>query len=73
MRVLVTGANGLLGQKLVALFQTQKEIELLATGRGVNRNPPGGYSYFQCDLTKRAEVDQLFAENRPEAVIHGQL
>lgn len=70
MKILVTGANGLLGQKLVMLLDAQRDIELVATGRGHNRNPAGGYTYLSCDLTSDAEVQDLIHQTNPDCVIH---
>lgn len=66
----MTGANGLLGQKLVTLLQRHDKIDVIATGRGINRNPAGGYSYFNCDLIRPSDVAHLFEQARPDAVIH---
>ena len=38
-RVLITGSNGLLGQKLLDLYLTIDDVELIATARGENRYP----------------------------------
>lgn len=72
MKLLVTGANGLLGQKLITLLAGQPGCELIATGRGVDRNPPaaGSYSYLSCDLTNQEEVRNLIQKALPDAVIH---
>lgn len=70
MRILVTGANGLLGQKLVSLLLENKEFEVVATGRGVNRNPASGYSYFARDLKDESSVISLLDKVSPDAVIH---
>lgn len=70
MKVLVTGTNGLLGQKLVALLSQDLNITLIATGRGPNRNLSGSYVYFRCDLTVEGEVATLFRIHRPDAVVH---
>ena len=53
MKLLVTGANGLLGQKLIRLSESLKEISFVATGKGLNRNPPGRYEYRQLDVTSQ--------------------
>ena len=70
MRVLITGANGLLGQKLVSLLSGMHEITTIATGRGPNRNPAGSYSYLSADLTHPEEVNQLIIASRPDVLIH---
>ncbi len=70
MKILVTGANGLLGKKLVSLLSKNDNIVLIATGKGANRNPTSGYSYFTCDLTDQESVSNLFIRTQPDAVIH---
>ncbi len=70
MRVLITGSNGLLGQKLIALLSNDPTVELHATGRGVNRNREGNYTYHMVDLTEEGALHNLFEQERPDAVIH---
>lgn len=70
MRILVTGSNGLLGQKLVSLLSSFPEVDLLATGRGSNRNPVGNYTYLSADLCSEPEVKALIAQSLPEVIIH---
>jgi dTDP-4-dehydrorhamnose reductase len=70
MNVLITGANGLLGQKLVKLYNDHPEVNIIATGRGANRNPPGSYSYRSLDITSENEVDKIIAETQPDVIIN---
>ena len=71
MKILITGANGLLGQKLIALLHQQGEVEILATSRGKSRimglNPQ---YYHTLDVTNKHEVVDLFNNLQPEVVIH---
>lgn len=69
-KVLITGANGLLGQKLVNLYEDRHDVEVVATGKGENRNLPGGYTYDQLDITSAEEVTQALAHHKPDAVIN---
>ncbi len=71
-KILITGANGLLGQKLVELLSTQPEIELIATSRGKCRLPEKytNYQYHPLDITQPAEVANLLAELQPDCLIH---
>ncbi len=71
MKILITGANGLLGQKLVRLLQEQPQVELLATGRGacrVSGLPP--HQYRHLDVTDRQAVMALLQEWQPDSVVH---
>ncbi|WP_234736718.1 SDR family oxidoreductase [Tellurirhabdus bombi] len=71
-RILITGSNGLLGQKLVDLItQTYPEINLIATARGENRLPYAeGYEYRAMDITDRDQVLTVIGETKPDAIIH---
>ncbi|HRH39820.1 MAG TPA: sugar nucleotide-binding protein, partial [Flavobacteriales bacterium] len=71
MRILITGSNGLLGQKLVAALRNDKEVELIATSRGPDRTPlPLGDRYRSLDITDPKEVLDVFDATLPDAVIH---
>lgn len=72
MKVLITGANGLLGQKLVKLILDKGQDELIATARGVNRLPysTDKYHYISLDITDQARVAQIIAETEPDVLIH---
>ena len=37
--ILITGSNGLLGQKLIDLYLENNDVNLIATARGDNRYP----------------------------------
>ena len=70
-RLLITGSNGLLGQKLVELLRKQANVDLIATARGVNRLPvTDGYTYASLDITDQEEVNAVFDQFKPEIVIH---
>jgi dTDP-4-dehydrorhamnose reductase len=70
-RILITGSNGLLGQKLVELLRAQSNVNLIATARGDNRLPvTEGYTYASLDITVPAEVHAIFDQFKPEVVIH---
>ncbi len=71
MKILVTGSNGLLGQKLVHKLSTDPEVELIATARGDNRlKKANGYLYRSLDITSESEVAQTIAEVKPDVVIN---
>lgn len=71
MRILITGSNGLLGQKLVAVLRADPAVQLLATGRGPDRTPePLGDRYRAVDITSSEAVEAAFVDFRPEVVIH---
>ena len=71
-KILLTGSNGLLGQKLVQLILDRGEYELIATARGENRLPmlDGNGIYRSLDVTDRDEVQRIVHEFKPDYVIH---
>ncbi len=71
MKILVTGSNGLLGQKLTDYYKTQTNIELIATARGEDRYADKtGYTYESLDITNEAEVDAIVAKHKPDVIIN---
>jgi len=70
MRILITGSNGLLGQKLV-MYCLHHQVDFLATSRGENRNPDCPTSnYVTMDITDKLEIQSVFQSYYPTHVIH---
>ena len=72
-RVLITGSNGLLGQKLIALLLPMPDVEVIATARGSNRMSahfPGLTKYSPLDISNRSEVLDVIGRYKPDHVIH---
>ncbi|PTB93569.1 NAD(P)-dependent oxidoreductase, partial [Marivirga lumbricoides] len=71
MKILITGSNGLLGQKLVQLITTIGKHELIATARGENRLPADeSYKYLSLDITNEKEVMQTIEKECPDVIIN---
>ncbi len=72
MKILITGANGLLGQKLVEMLGQKPDWTVLATGRGECRiaRLPANVSYSSCDISSEESVNQIFKEFGPTTVLH---
>jgi len=70
MKILITGSNGLLGQKLISLLTNEANIELIATSRGANRLPEGNYTYESLDITNKTEVIATIESHQPDVVIN---
>ena len=70
--VLITGSNGMLGQKLVyALLNQYPDCHIIATSSGPNRlNLDRGYVYETLDISNRNEVISMIQKYRPSAVIN---
>jgi dTDP-4-dehydrorhamnose reductase len=70
-RILITGANGLLGQKIVALLADNPEVELLATSKSDSRIAlPNNASFQYMDVCNAGQVEQVIAEWKPTAIVH---
>ncbi|PIE87192.1 MAG: NAD(P)-dependent oxidoreductase [Bacteroidetes bacterium] len=70
MKLLITGSNGLLGQKLVD-YCLQKEIDFIPTSKGESRNSKCPEDrYVTMDITNRDEVMEVITKYKPSHVIH---
>lgn len=85
MKILVTGSNGLLGQKIIYGLlgdplcllpdEIRKKItgntEIIAVAKGENRiYRKEGYVYESLDITNKEEVERIFLKHRPDVVIN---
>lgn len=71
MKILITGSNGLLGQKLVYKLVHDKDVELVATARGENRlKLQEGYIYISMDISNYENVEAVVSQQRPDCIIH---
>lgn len=68
-KILITGSNGLLGQKLVELL-SKENVQVVATSRGENRLARGAYLYRSMDITDPEEVALVLGEEHPDVVMH---
>lgn len=71
--VLITGANGLLGRKLIELLSKQASVKVIATGLGESRLPEryvGSYQWATMDITSQENVSEVFDQYKPSIVIH---
>lgn len=72
MKILITGANGLLGQKLVRLLAPKAEVSLIATARGESRlsTDHGNFIYESMDITDRESIMTTVTKHRPDVIIN---
>jgi len=70
LRVLITGSNGLLGQKLVDAFLLDDQVEFLATARGENRHPQKEIPYSSMDIMNPEQMDTVIDTFNPDVIIH---
>ncbi len=70
MKILITGANGFLGQHLCAYF-TLKNFTVLATGRNTCIIPQKYYTtYIDLELTNQLVVIHLIKQLQPDVIVH---
>ena len=70
-KILVTGSNGLLGQKLTDALVRDRDIALIATSVGGGRHPiTKGYYYEPLDVTNREMVKEVIAKHQPDTIIN---
>ncbi len=70
-RVLITGANGLVGQKLVEVFSRDRDFDLLACGRQAHAyNSSASFGYLSLDITNRGAVKELVWNFSPDYIIN---
>ena len=71
MKVMITGSNGLLGQKLVYALAGREDVEVIATSKGANRiAKKDGYVYEPLDITNRDEVFSIVQKHHPNCIIN---
>lgn len=86
MKILITGSNGLLGQKIVyALLKLKagqkpigncewpeiSDLTIIATSRGENRLiEKSGYSYQALDISEKAQVGAVVEKYKPDVIIN---
>ncbi len=85
MKILVTGSNGLLGQKIIYGLlgdplcllpdeirkKIRSEVQVIACGKGENRlHRKDGYVYESLDITDKQEIGNIFSKHKPDVVIN---
>jgi dTDP-4-dehydrorhamnose reductase len=71
MKILITGSNGLLGQKLLHKLRKDSSVRLIATSKGENRvSSKEGYTYFDLDITNNDAIAKLISIEKPQVVIN---
>ena len=71
MNILITGSNGLLGQKLVYKLSDKSGINCIATARGENRLvKQNGYDFETLDITDEENIRSVFTKHLPDVIIN---
>jgi len=70
MRILVTGVNGLLGQKVAEIFSRESDHELICSDIMGEPFLKDKFEYFPLDITRKEEVKQAVLKYKPEVIIN---
>lgn len=70
MKILVTGSNGLLGQKLTSYLNRDPSVYLIATARGRSVLMPEQGEFHVLDITDATAVNRVVAGTRPDVIIN---
>ncbi len=71
-KILITGANGFLGQHLVNLL-LQKGYAVIAVAKGENRLPftdSSSFRYYNADITNDFLINSILEKETPHTVVH---
>lgn len=71
MRILLTGTNGLVGQKIKKELAGKKQVDLLATSLHPEVNPlQADYHFTTLDITRTDEAEELIRRFEPHVLIN---
>ena len=69
--ILVTGSNGLLGQKIIYKLLQRSDVNLVAGSKGENRlREKNGYTYINLDISKLEDVRVAIENFQPQVIIN---
>ena len=69
--ILITGSNGLLGQKLIKQLAHETNTKIVATSSGENRATiPSHILYETLDITSREQVEKCIRKHKPNTIIN---
>jgi dTDP-4-dehydrorhamnose reductase len=69
-KILLTGANGLVGQKTAEIFSHETENELLLTDLAPAAEIQSRFNYTALDITRKEDVKRLVKEYAPDVIIN---
>ncbi len=70
MKILITGANGLLGYKLVQLLSQQTDMQVIATGRRMIPDLPVHVTFSELDITDPIQTENAIHQLKPDVIIN---
>jgi nucleoside-diphosphate-sugar epimerase len=70
VRLLVTGASGLIGRYIAALAATKPDVELILSGRALPADLPPSLEFAPADLSDPQQAAGLVHRVRPTHIVH---
>ena len=68
-RILITGSNGMLGQRAVQFYSSKENVELLATSVE-EKSVVDSVDYISSDIKNRDEIKKVIHDYYPDFIIH---
>jgi dTDP-4-dehydrorhamnose reductase len=68
-RIIITGANGMLGQRAVEYYSSKENIELLASSVE-DKSVIDSADYISCDIKSRDKIKKVIYDYCPDFIIH---
>jgi dTDP-4-dehydrorhamnose reductase len=68
-RIIVTGSNGMLGQRTVQYYLSKKNVELLATSVE-EKSLIDSVEYVSCDIKCREKIKKVIYDYCPDFIVH---
>lgn len=70
-KILITGSNGLLGQKLVYALKNRSDVQTIATALGANRLiDQQGYIYESMNIADQENVETIIKKYQPDVIMN---
>jgi dTDP-4-dehydrorhamnose reductase len=70
-KILITGSNGLLGQKLITHFIQNENFDVVGISRGQNRLLNiSNFTYIDADISKKDLLKKLLKQIKPDIIIN---
>ncbi len=69
-KILVTGSNGLLGQKVAEIFKHESPHTLILTDLQDKPEESRGFEYFSLDMTQKDDVKEAVKKYHPDIIIN---
>lgn len=69
-KILITGANGLLGQAVTSVFKRESDFDLCLTSVEETSFSGSGNQYVCLDITKKEDVKTVISKYQPDVVIN---